>query len=76
MTRRNTFWTLAFLAAAVFVLAGALFDTEGQRTWALISTLGLIGIAVIIALSVALSWLSGVSERMYARVPRFLRRRR
>jgi hypothetical protein len=76
VTRRNAIWSLAFLLVGAFTLAGALFDTESQRTWALVSTLILVGVAVLLGLYLLLGWLSRVSERTYARLPRFLRRRR
>jgi hypothetical protein len=73
--RRTVLWTMAFALVAVFALAGAFFDDKSQRTWALVSTIGLIGAVLIVAVLLAIGGLQRLHAKALRMIPRPFRRR-
>jgi hypothetical protein len=72
---RGLLWAVAFAVVASFVVAGAVFDDPGQRTWALVSTIGIFGVAVVVGIYVAVSGLQRVRAKLRRLKPRAFRRR-
>jgi hypothetical protein len=61
--RRRLVWVGLFGAVALSVLAGAVLGRDGQRTWALVSTIGVVGLAVLLAVYVAIGWLDRLQRK-------------
>lgn len=72
---RGLLWTVAFAVVAIFVAAGAHFDDQGQRTWAIVSTLGIIGAVAILGIYVAVAGLQRLRAKLQRLRPRAFRRR-
>jgi hypothetical protein len=72
---RGLIWAAAFAVVAMFVIAGAAFDDNGQRTWAAVSTIGIIGVAVIVGIYVAIGALQRLRAKLQRLRPRAFRRR-
>ena len=72
---RGLMWAAAFAVVAMFVAAGAIFDDKGQRTWALVSTIGIVGLAAIGAIYVAVTGLQRLRIKLQRLRPRAFRRR-
>jgi hypothetical protein len=47
--RRGVWWPAAFFVVGAFVLVGAFVSRDGQRTWALVSTIAFVGLVALIA---------------------------
>lgn len=67
---RRAIWAVAFGVAGVFVLAGAFLGHDGQRTWALVSTIGVVGIVVLLVITLVIAML----QRLVAKARPFRRR--
>jgi hypothetical protein len=72
---RGLMWTGAFVLVAMFVVAGAVFDDQGQRTWALVSTIAIVGVAVLVGIYLAIGGLQRLGNRVQRLLPRAFRRR-
>lgn len=72
---RGLMWALAFAVVAMFVVAGAVFDGQGQRTWAVVSTIAIIGLALVVGIYSAISGLERLRAKLPRRRPRAFRRR-
>jgi hypothetical protein len=72
---RGMVWTAAFAVVAMFVVAGAVFDDQGQRTWAVASTIGIFGVAVLVGIYIAISGLERLGAKLARLRPRMFRRR-
>ena len=59
----------------MFVVAGAVFDGQGQRTWAVVSTIAIIGLAVVVGIYSAVSGLQRLRTKLQRLRPRAFRRR-
>jgi hypothetical protein len=64
--RRRLVWVAAFGVVALSVLAGAVLGRDGQRTWALVSTIGVIGLAVLLGVYLVIGWLDRVQQKARA----------
>jgi hypothetical protein len=72
---RGQMWVVAFAVVAMFVVAGAVFDDQGQRTWAVVSTIAVIGVAVVLGIGVAVSGVERLRAKVVRLKPRGFRRR-
>jgi peptidoglycan/LPS O-acetylase OafA/YrhL len=72
---RGQVWAIAFAVVAAFVVAGALFDDKDQHTWAVVSTLGVIGVVVLVAVYFAINGLQRLLTKLHRLRPRAFRRR-
>jgi hypothetical protein len=72
---RGVIWGVAFAVVAMFVAVGAFFDDRDQRTWALISTIGIAGLVVIAAIYLAVNGLQRLRTKAARLRPRAFRRR-
>ncbi len=72
---RGLMWGVAFALVAMFVVAGVAFDDQGQRTWALASTIGIIGVALVVCIYVAISGIQRMRDKLRRLRPRAFRRR-
>jgi hypothetical protein len=72
---RGMMWAAAFAVVAIFAVSGAVFDDSGQRTWAVVSTLGIIGVVVITGIYAAFGGLQRLGARLERLKPRAFRRR-
>jgi hypothetical protein len=72
---RGRVWAVVFALVAAFVVAGAVFGDKDQHTWAVISTLGLIGVVVLAAVYLAINGLQRLLIKLQRLRPRAFRRR-
>jgi peptidoglycan/LPS O-acetylase OafA/YrhL len=72
---RGRLWAIAFALVAAFLVAGAMFGDKDQRTWAVVSTLGLIGAVVLVAVYLVIDGLQRLLTKLQRLRPRAFRRR-
>jgi hypothetical protein len=72
---RGMLWTAAFALVGIFAVVGAVFDDPGQRTWAVVSTLGIIGVIVLGGIYGVFSGVQRLGARLERLKPRAFRRR-
>jgi hypothetical protein len=71
---RGMVWTAAFALVALFTVAGAVFNDQGQRTWAIVSTIAIIGAVVVFAIYLAVSGFQRLRAKVARLGPRGFRR--
>lgn len=74
--KRGLLWTLGFALVASSTAVGVLLDDEGQRTWALVSVIVLVGAAAVGSIYLAVNGLQRLEDLARTLLPRRLRRRR
>ena len=61
--KRAVWWPAAFVVVGAFVLLGAFVGRDGQRTWALVSTIAFVGLVALIAVYFSVNLLARLQSK-------------